>query len=225
MEDLRTRRQFVTSLALGAAGALAAVAPVAAAGEADVTPNEDLMREHGALNRILLIYEESDRRLAAGSGFDAAALSQAAGLIRRFIEGYHEKLEEQHVFPPLEKAGLGALARTLAEQHAAGRKVTAEVLELSTAKTAAEQAGRSRLSAALRSFIRMYRPHEAREDTVAFPAFKKAVGEKEYARLGDVFEDRERELLGKEGFEGVLSHVEALEKRLGIFELAQFTPR
>src|SRR5437868_12741073 len=31
-------------------------------GEDDVAPAEDLMREHGVLNRILLVYEESIRR-------------------------------------------------------------------------------------------------------------------------------------------------------------------
>src|SRR5436190_7019562 len=31
--------------------------------EEDVTPGEDLMREHGVLNRVLLVYEECARRL------------------------------------------------------------------------------------------------------------------------------------------------------------------
>ena len=58
----------------------------------------------------------------------------------------------------------------------------------------------------------MYRPHEAREDTIVFPTFKKIVTPKEYEVLGDRFEYREHELFGKEGFEGVLVEIAAIEK-------------
>ena len=70
----------------------------------------------------------------------------------------------------------------------------------------------------------MYRPHEAREDTVLFPAFRELVGEKEYDRLGDMFEDREHQLFGAAGFEGKVEEVAQLERQLGIYDLAQFTP-
>ena len=33
--------------------------------EEDVSTNEDLMREHGVLNRVLLIYDEAMRRIQA----------------------------------------------------------------------------------------------------------------------------------------------------------------
>ena len=40
----------------------------------------------------------------------------------------------------------------------------------------------------LRAFIRMYNPHEAREDTVLFPGFRKIVSGHEYDSLGEDFE-------------------------------------
>ena len=67
---------------------------------ADVTPPEDLMREHGILNRVLLIYDETLRRLRRKENFEAAVLISAAKIIRTFIEDYHEKQEEDFVFPP-----------------------------------------------------------------------------------------------------------------------------
>jgi len=57
------------------------------------------------LNRVLLIYEEALRRLDARQEQPAKALAGAAGIIRRFIEDYHEKLEEENLFPRFEKAG------------------------------------------------------------------------------------------------------------------------
>src|SRR4051812_5940085 len=71
--------------------------------EAEVTPGEDLMQEHGVLERILLVYDEVVRRIARAEAFDPALLTNAAGIVRRFVEDYHEKTEEQFVFPRLAK--------------------------------------------------------------------------------------------------------------------------
>jgi hypothetical protein len=48
--------------------------------EEEVSPAEDLMREHGLLNRVLLVYEEVDRRLKARTEFDPQILARAAGI-------------------------------------------------------------------------------------------------------------------------------------------------
>ena len=82
-----------------------------------------------------------------------------------------------------------------------------------------------KLSSALRDFLRMYRPHEAREDTVLFPAFRKIVPPHEYDALGEDFEKKEDEKFGEEGFFKVVAEVAEIEKKLGIYELAQFTPK
>src|SRR5262249_58451511 len=62
--------------------------------EEGVSTNEDLMREHGVLNRILLIYEEAMRRIQAKEKekVDVDVINKSASLIKRFIEEYHEKL-------------------------------------------------------------------------------------------------------------------------------------
>jgi hypothetical protein len=66
--------------------------------EVSVTPPEDLMREHGVLKRVLLIYREGIRRLQAGDEAPVQALNAGAGLFEILIEDYHEHLEEQYVF-------------------------------------------------------------------------------------------------------------------------------
>jgi hemerythrin-like domain-containing protein len=202
---------FRRDLLLGAA-LIAAAPKKTEAEDEDVSPAEDLMREHGLLNRLLLVYEECARRMDGGEA-PPPQLGQSANIIRDFVEGYHEKLEEEFLFPRFRKANtLADLADTLQRQHEAGRKITAAVLEKPTPQL-------------LRAFVRMYRPHEAREDTILFPAFRKLVGKKEYGRLGDRFEEREHQLFGKSGFEGQVENVAAIERALGIYELDQFTPR
>lgn len=224
------RRRFIQSLAVAGSGLLLGGLPIAAFSEEkkeiEVSPVEDLMREHGGLNRILLIYEECQRRLQGKQDFNPKFLEKSAEIIRNFIEGYHEKLEEEHIFPRLEKAGkLVDLVKTLREQHKAGREVTATILKYSTASALKNESDRKKLSEALHKFTRMYRPHEAREDTILFPEFKTVITPKEYDVLGDKFEDREHELFGKEGFEGIVVQIADIEKGLGIYDLGQFTPK
>jgi hemerythrin-like domain-containing protein len=187
--------------------------------EAEVTPGEDLMQEHGLIERLLLVYSETARRIEAGDTVDLWVLEKAARMFQRFVEGYHEQLEEQLVFPRLEKAGREAqLVATLRRQHAGGRDVTARVLRQTGQRRAPPE-----LATLLRSFERMYRPHAAREDTVLFPAFREVIGPAAYRELGEQFEDREHKTLGREGFEGQVKEIAKLEEALGIGDLATFT--
>lgn len=193
--------------------------PKAKAGkEAEVTPGEDLMQEHGVLDRILLIYDEAARRIDLGERFDYATLATAAGIVRRFIEDYHEKNEEQFVFPRLQSAGRETpLVAVLLAQHQRGREATDAI------RQSAGRGGSLDLVKQLRGFSRMYRPHAAREDTVIFPAFRALLDQAAYRELGERFEDKEHELLGEHGFEAAVAEVTRLEQALDIADLAKFT--
>ena len=186
--------------------------------EAEVTPGEDLMQEHGVLERILLVYDEVIRRTERKESFDPALVVRAAGIIRNFIEDYHEKLEEQFVFPRLQSAGRETdLVEVLLRQHQRGGELTDTIL------SSARSGSVSGLPLLLRSFSRMYRPHAAREDTVLFPAFREVVGGMAYRELGEQFEDREHQILGEHGFKNAVAEVARLEQALDIEDLARFT--
>lgn len=218
------RRQALKSLGLAGAGLLIGGLATAAEKPQDeqVTPAEDLMREHGALRRILLIYRYYIDQLPGTAALDYEALKHCARLIRSFVEDYHEKLEENYLFPRFRKAGqLVALVDTLKAQHDAGRRLTEEVIVFQPGITG----GREPLRANLLQFVRMYEPHAAREDTVLFPAFAKLVSRRQYQELGDQFEAREHQLFGKPGFEGVVDEIAVIEKGLGLYDLGQFAPR
>ena len=228
-----TRRRFLNVAAAGGAAVLiSGVSGTASARgekdekEEDVSPAEDLMREHGLLNRVLLIYGEALRRIDAKEDLPPEPLADSARIIRTFIEDYHEKLEEDFLFPRFKKANkLTDLVAVLLQQHKAGRQLTETTLRLSTAPTLKSPDGRAQLADSLRRFVRMYRPHEAREDTVLFPAFRGIVSPHEYDSLGESFEKKEHELFGEDGFEKMVDRVAGIEKSLGIYDLAQFTPK
>jgi hemerythrin-like domain-containing protein len=191
----------------------------------EVSPPEDLMREHGVLRRILLIYEDIQGRLNGGKAFPHETLPSAAEIIQKFIEQYHEKLEEDYLFPRFEKAGkLVDLVKVLKDQHKVGRRLTEYIKQSVGLAPIKEASKRKELADSLHLFIRMYRPHASREDTILFPALRTVVSEKEFESLGEEFEEKEEKLFGEGGFERIVAQVADLEKGLGIYELAQFTP-
>ena len=217
----RGRREFVgVAVAAGLGGIWTASAGAedtkpATGGKTaeEVSPGEDLMREHGLLKRVLLIYGKAVRRIEAKEELPPKAIAEAAGIIRAFVEDYHEKLEEEHLFPRFRKAGkLVNLVEVLEARHRAGRKLTDATLRLATPQALKSDDDRQALVVSLREFIRMYNPHEAREDTVLFPAFHEIVTQKEYDALGDEFEKKENQLFGEGGFEKNVARVEAIEE-------------
>lgn len=238
------RRTFLTSLAVGLGASSTGIALVgcsrsasnpgtgpssasgAASGDKDddeVTPAEDLMREHGVLRRVMYLYDDAAERLTGHRDVPLDALAACAGIVRRVIEDYHEKLEEDFLFPRFEKAGkLADLTAVLRRQHVAGRTLTEQITQLTRASLA--DADRARLAAALRSFNHMYRPHAAREDTVLFPELRGLLGKHAYEELGDQFEDKEKQMLGDRGFEHAVEEVAKLEQAFGLDDLAKLTP-
>ncbi len=186
---------------------------------AKISATEDLMREHGVLRRIMLIYDEIGRRLKQGEEFPAQVLPEANGIIRRFVQDYHEKNEESQLFNRFSSAGkMADLAATLYQQHLAGRKLIDQLKIGSTADNA-------RVAELLNNFNQLFRHHAAWEDTVLFPAFRSIVSNQDFAQVGEIFEREEEKRFGQNGFEKIVGEVADLEKRLAIYDLQQFTPK
>lgn len=196
--------------------------------ELEVTPNEDLMREHGLLRRVLFIYDESIHRLIQSAkgkpDFDSSIVIASADIVRKFVEDYHEQLEQEHVFPRLKKAGqLSSLVDTLLDQHRIGRLLTDKIKQSASGALKNKDDAKT-LADSIHKFQHMYRPHAAWEDTVLFPAFKATLSQHEYDALGEDFEKVETQKFGEEGFEHVLAQVAEIEKKLGINDPSHYTP-
>jgi len=220
-----TRRAALVA-SLGAAAALAACQRGKGGGEEDISATEDLMREHGVLRRVLVVYRETAGLLRAGAeSLDAAALGEAAALFRTFGEDYHErKLEEQFIFPAVQKAGgeAGALVATLKAQHDRGRELTAYI-QSRTASGKVSAGDAEPLAKALEGFSRMYEIHTAYEDTIVFQAWRKTMSKKQFEEMGDRFEDIEKAQFKGDGFGMAVDQVARIEQRLGLHDLGRYT--
>ena len=129
------------------------------------------------------------------------------------------------MFPRLETIGAEVdRIATLRAQHAAGRRLTDEILALATPAAWKDPSSRARLVQAVRLFVRMYRPHAAQENTVVFPTLRKATSQAEYEALRVALAKSEEAAFGGDPFDAILGEVRELEGAVGIGELATFTP-
>jgi hemerythrin-like domain-containing protein len=192
--------------------------------EDEITPPEDLMREHGVLDRVLLIYEAGLHRFSANEDFDPFVLLDGAQVVKEFIEDYHERAEEKELFPRFRRANkLTDLVDVLFRQHEAGRMLTRTIMQTAPGSRK-DGDDRRQLTIAVQAFIRMYRPHAAREDTELFPRLRELVSANEFDAIAEQFEHDERQRFGQDGFEKVVDRVARLERMIGINDLNQFTP-
>ncbi|WP_428665859.1 hemerythrin domain-containing protein [Reyranella sp.] len=198
--------------------------PKTKATEAGITATERLMRDSGVLLRVLSIYEAGARRLGGGEDIEPAIFTQAAETMRDFVHAYHEKQENEHIFPRFKKAGrMVELVDVLTVQHAAGQKLTNTIIEL--APKSGNKAERQSMIDAMQASIVLYRPHVARELTDVLPTLRTLVTPNEFDELSAALAKDESEKLGAEGFDKMAKKVEALEKRIGIHDLGVFTPK
>jgi len=224
------RAAFVATGALAAGLALAGCGgrtdeKPTGAGGAD-SADEALIRGHAVLRRLLVIYRELGGRLARGAAdFDAAALGQAADLFRAYGEDYLEReLQEQHVFPALQKAGgpVAALVPVLLAQHSRGREITAYVrARCAGGKIVAADA--VPLARALQGFARMYEAHAAYEDTVVFPAWRQGQSAPQWAAIGAQFAQIEHSHFAGGAFEMAAGQAAQIEQKLGLSDLGRYT--
>ena len=219
-----------TFLHLGAAGGVALAFPAAARDAArprpaeTVSAPEDLMREHAVLDRVMLIYENGLRRLNHGEDIDPAVFGRSAEIVQVFVHDYHEKAEEEWIFPVFRKAGrMVELVGVLAPQHQAGRKLTERIR--SAAPQARVREAREAMGRDIQAFIAMYRPHEARESTDLFPTLRQLVTDEQYWDIAEDMEKRERQAFGADGFEKMVKKVAEIEALIGIKDIDMFTPR
>lgn len=195
----------------------------------EISPTEDLMREHGILHRILLIYRDALKYLRGQKINNQvniySVIYNTAVIAQQFIENYHQKLEENYVFPKFKQnPEYSALISTLVNQHNAEQELTNRILYYSSLKSSCYFVINLNLICLMSSYIRMYDPHSAREDTVVFPELHNLVSQKEFKKLGEIFENIEEKKFGKEGFKHIVDEIAAIEQVLGIYNLSQFTP-
>jgi hemerythrin-like domain-containing protein len=219
----KQRRELLIAAASAVPSALALPASGAQKNAPRASANEDLMQEHGLVERIILIYGRTIELLNANQGVDLALAGQASQIVSRVIHAHHEVEEERIIFPVVEKtAGMQTLTSTLRGQHSAARAITAVIGRNAGAEAVRNAARRKELITAMQNFMNMYTPHGAHEDTEVYPAFREALTHDEYAKVAEQFAADEQRVNQAGGFGENVRALRKIEAALGM-ELSRYT--
>ena len=224
------RRSFLTSTAAaalvgGCAGPRAPAGPSSGKlKDEEVTPAEDLMREHGVLRRVMYLYDDAAGRFEARREVPLDALAAGAGIVRRVIEDYHEKLEEELRVPALRA---GRQARRADRRSCGGstrpaasltdRIVALAKAPLADADRAALAHGRCGASTTCTGPTRRARTPCCSRRSASSSARTRTRSWASSSRT------RSTPILGERGFEHAVDDVTRLEQAFGLDDLAKLT--
>lgn len=136
---------------------------------------EKLREEHRAIERLLRILQ-----VAAGNmeGLRRPELVvRAVSLIQEYAEGYHQDLEENVIFPRLEKEGVprhGGPLEVLQAEHRLAKRYAEDMQSYFEAwKTGDETSGQNLLET-VQAYALLMRAHIGKEDMVVLPMIQHA---------------------------------------------------
>ncbi len=190
-----------------------------------ISPTELLSREHAIMERLMLVIESGVARIASGEVVDLFPINHAAITIKVFGADHHMVDEEQFVFPKLREAGtMDSLVDTLELQHDKGREIIGRIIDLTRAGHIDDLGRLNELAKLCMSFVIMYRPHAAWEETVVFPALYEIATENYIDNINLRMHDEERTLMSDPGLHRLMDNLRKIEGAAGTSELGRFTP-
>jgi hemerythrin-like domain-containing protein len=223
-----SRRSFITLAAATGAGAMAGCSKSGQPREREngATSIEVMALQHGVIYRAVAVLEEIRGAMDARMDLPPEIIGGTVEIIRLFIMGHHQQLEEKYLYPVFDAAGkMSGLLGVLREQHAAGSLLIDIMKELYGAFSAKDLAKRRTMGSAIHLFSRMYLAHADREDTMLFTMLRRIMPPESYAELSYAIYRAQAEFLGQNGFDETIRKLTGYEDILGIEDLASYTPR
>lgn len=154
-------------------------------------PIDALMREHRAIEHVLSTLSRASELGRSGAAVPVQLFEEVVAFIRRYADGVHHAKEEQHLFPMLERSGMGRdggpLFCMLAE-HGGGRKYTDQIAEEAELARVGGVGGSTLLYQAGVVYSRHMAQHIRKEDDVLFRMARLTIDEEGMAELGSAFE-------------------------------------
>ena len=178
------------------------------------------------MERLMIVLESEVARIANGEDIDLFPVNHAAITIKAFGADHHMVDEEQFIFPKLREAGtMDSLVDTLELQHDKGREIIGRIIDLTHAGHIEDPGHLNELISLCLSFVIMYRPHAAWEETVVFPALYDISTENYIDNINMRMHEEERALMSDPGLHRLMDNLRKIEKAAGTSELEHFTPQ
>jgi hypothetical protein len=136
-----------------------------------------LMNDHQTTEKV---FEAVDRALAAPDGPPPAVLRGAMEYFQGYVEGCHNKKEENHLFPLIERRGIprtgGPLAVMLSE-HEQSRAMLPGLAGLADRCLAGDRSALDGLRAAFGQYSSLLKNHYWKENDILYPMARRVMSE------------------------------------------------
>ncbi len=174
--------------------------------------SEDLRNEHEGVLFGLDILEKMADTIRRGGAIDPRDAGEMINFFRLFADKCHHGKEEGLLFPAMEKVGIpnaGGPIGAMLLDHNQGRQYIAEMA--ASAEGGALQA--DRFAEVAISYVQLMRGHIDKENSVLFPAGDRMLPLDVQARLLELFEGFEEEVMGKGTHEKLHETLHRLEEK------------
>jgi hemerythrin-like domain-containing protein len=149
-------------------------------------PIEVLQGEHRTILQVLDEIERESRRLEAQGALRESFWRDVLRFLDDFDDGLHHRKEEQLLFPALEGVGLSASHGPTAVLRDEHRRIQGWRTRL---EHSLRDRDRTRLSAALGSYLDLARSHLLKENQILFPLAQRLLAPDELQRLAREFQE------------------------------------
>jgi DUF438 domain-containing protein len=131
--------------------------------------NQLLLDDHQTADKVL---DAMSNAFAGPAGPSPAAVGMMLDFLRNYIDGVHNKKEEEHLFPLIESRGVprqgGPLAVMLME-HEQSRRLLARLSPLAEAVAGGDRARMPELAAVFSEYATLLRNHFWKENDILYP--------------------------------------------------------
>ena len=162
-----------------------------------------LKEEHHGVKIALRSLEKVGAKMEEAAGTEATQYADDLGRLIEFFQVFvdkcHHAKEEEVLFPALVEdnaTNANDLVKILLAEHAAGRKMVAEMAAALTSYQAGKRAVIFALRSAARSYTQLLTDHIAKEDNELYPMTDEKISAADQQEMAEGFEKIETERIG-----------------------------
>ena len=135
-----------------------------------------LMKDHETTERVL---EATARAFDVPGGPARAVIADAVEYFTRYVDQCHNKKEENHLFPLIERLGIprhGGPLAVMLQEHDDSRRLLASLAALGRAFAAGEDASAEELRATFNQYAELLKNHFWKENDILYPMAMRVMG-------------------------------------------------
>lgn len=142
-----------------------------------------LMRDHETIEKV---FEAGEKAFAAPGDPDRRLVGQLLEYFTEYVDGCHNKKEEEHLFPLIERRGVpreGGPLAVMLQEHQQGRDLLARLIPLAEDFVAGRAEDAAALHAVYAEYTELLKNHFWKENDILYPMARRAMSDDDGAAV------------------------------------------